>query len=115
VRCFCALSDLPNAKVLMDVTQKFQPDDVILKFDGLCLDELIRVVKVSVAMNKTNLSPADVKNTDKVLTKAISTFDELITTYESDRLMALKRRDSILNIQVIPNVERIKIEKAMVA
>ena len=99
----------------MDVTQKFQPDDVILKFDALCLDELIRVAKASEVINRTNLSPADVKNTEKMLTMAISTYDELITTYESDRLMALKRRDSILNIQVIPNVERIKIEKAMVA
>lgn len=47
VRCFCALSDLANAKILLDHTQKLQQDDVILKFDGLCLDELIRVASTS--------------------------------------------------------------------
>ena len=41
--------------------------------------------------------------------------DELVTTYESDRLLQLKRRDSVLNVQIIPNVEKIKIEKALVA
>ena len=99
----------------MDITQKLQADDVILKFDGLCLDELIKVVKVSEKLVSSKLTPADVKSSDAVLTNAIATLDELIKTYESERLMQLKRRDSILNVQVIPNVERIKIEKAMVA
>lgn len=39
----------------------------------------------------------------------------LIKTYESDKLTRLKRKDSILNIQIIPNIERIKIEKNAVA
>lgn len=115
IRCFCALSDLANAKILMNVTQEMQPDDVILKFDGICIDELLRVAKVSEAMTQPNITPADVKNTDKILTQAIVALDDLINTYESDKLLTLKRRDSILNIQVIPNLERIKIEKAMVA
>lgn len=115
VRCFCALSDLESAKVLLDNTQKLQPDDVMLKFDGLCLDELIRVSKASEMLNRPSLTAATIKNTDKVLKEAIATFDELVMTYQSEKLQQLKRRDSILNIQVIPNVDRIKIEKAMVA
>ena len=75
-----------------------QPDDVILKFDGLCLDELIKVAQVSETLTKAKLTPADVKSTDSILTHAITTFDELVSTYESDRLLQLKRRDSILNV-----------------
>ena len=39
----------------------------------------------------------------------------MLVTYESDALNQLKKKDSMLNIQLIPNVERIKIEKALVA
>ena len=39
----------------------------------------------------------------------------MLVTYESDALSQLKKKDSMLNIQLIPNVERIKIEKALVA
>ena len=98
MRCFCALSDLENAKILLDNTQKVQPDDVMLKFDGICLDELIRVSQVSETINRASLTPANVKNTDKTLKEAISTFDELVVTYQSSKLQQLKRRDSILNI-----------------
>ena len=115
VRCFCALSELEHAKVLLEETEKLQPDEVILKFDGACLDELIKVAEASERMAAPGVTPAAVKATDKVLTGAISTLDELLSTYESDRLHQLKRRDSILNVQIIPNVEKIKIEKAMVA
>lgn len=39
----------------------------------------------------------------------------LIKTYESDKLTRLKRKDACLNIQLIPNIDRIKIEKTAVA
>ena len=64
MRCYCALSDLVNAKTLLDQTKKLQPDDLILKFDGLCLDELINVASVSETLAKAKLTPADVKNSD---------------------------------------------------
>ena len=75
-----------------------QPDDLILKFDGLCLDELINVSSVTDTLSKAKLTPADVKNSDAVIAQAIRTLDELVSTYESDRLLQLKRRDSILNV-----------------
>ena len=87
-----------------------QPDELILKFDGLCLDELIKV-----AESQADAAPETNQRKSEILAGAIATFDELVTTYESDRLLQLKRRDSILNVQIIPNVEKIKIEKAMVA
>ena len=52
----------------MSATQKMQPDDLILKFDGICIDELIRVAKASEAMTQPGITPGDIKNTDKVLT-----------------------------------------------
>lgn len=50
-----------------------------------------------------------------MLKMAVMTFDELVATYMSDRLMQLKRRDSILNVQIIPNVQRVRIEKVLLA
>ena len=66
VRCFCALSDLENAKSLLDNTKKLQPDDLILKFDGICLDELIKVSQVTqmIFAKSSKLTPADVKQSD---------------------------------------------------
>ena len=46
---------------------------------------------------------------------AVSTFDELISTYMSERLLQLKRRDSNLNVQIIPNVQRVRLEKVLLA
>ena len=46
---------------------------------------------------------------------AVSTFDELVSTYMSERLLQLKRRDSSLNVQIIPNVQRVRLEKVLLA
>ena len=70
-----------------------QPDELILKFDGLCLDELIKV-----AESQADAAPETNQRKSEILAGAIATFDELVTTYESDRLLQLKRRDSILNV-----------------
>jgi len=115
VRCYCALTDLANAKKMMDETKSLQPDDVLLNFDSLCLDELIKVSKSTVKLSKPNLTPADIKSCDQDVTSAIQTLDELIVSYESDRLCQLNRRDALLNIQIIPNVQRVRLEKAKLA
>ena len=39
------------------------------------------------------LTPADVKNSNKVLQNAVQTLDELLATYESDALSQLKKKD----------------------
>ena len=100
---------------MMDIALKALPEDVILRFDSLCLDQLILVSEVTQKVAKGKLTPADVKSSNKVLADAVSTLDELLVTYESDALSQLKKKDSMLNIQLIPNVERIKVEKALVA
>lgn len=100
---------------MMDETKRLQPDDVLLNFDSLCLEELIKVGKVTNKVSKGNLTAADVKSNDSVLKNAITTFDELIETYSSERLMQLKRRDSQLNVQIIPNVQRVRLEKVVLA
>ena len=66
-------------------------------------------------MAQGNLTSATIKNSNQVYSQAIKTLDELLQTYESDALSKLKKKDSMLNIQLIPNVERIKIEKVLVA
>ena len=99
----------------MENTKKLQHDEVILKFDSLCLDELIKVGEASLKQSASGLTPSDTKQCNQVFVEAIATFDELISTYQSDRLLQLKRRDSILNVQIIPNVDRIRLEKVLVA
>ena len=71
VRCFCAISDLQNAQTMMNVALKALPEDVILRFDSLCLNQLIQVSEVTQKVAQGNLSPADVKNSNKVLQNAI--------------------------------------------
>ena len=66
-------------------------------------------------MAQGKLTSATIKTTDQIYSHAIRTLDELLQTYESDALGKLKKKDSMLNIQLIPNVERIKIEKVLVA
>ena len=45
----------------------------------------------------------------------VKVFTDLIKFYESDKLNSLKKKDSPLCIKLIPNIERIKIEKATIA
>ena len=115
VRCFCAISELQKAQSMMDAALKALPEDVILRFDSLCLDQLVQVSEVTQKVAQGKLTPADVKNSNRVLQDATQTLDGLLATYESDALSQLKKKDSMLNIQLIPNVERVKIEKALVA
>lgn len=53
---------------------------------------------MKMSADQANLTAADVKSHDQALKSAVSTFDELVTTYMSEKLLLLKRRDSILNV-----------------
>jgi hypothetical protein len=50
-----------------------------------------------------------------VLDNAIEVMGELVQTYTSDSILKLKVKDAPLNLQLIPNVDRIKLEKLQVA
>jgi len=50
-----------------------------------------------------------------VLDNAIEVMRDLLKTYTSGKILKLKVKDAPLNLQLIPNVERIKIEKIQVA
>ena len=71
----------------MQTALKMQPEDVILRYDSICLDHLISVSKASEKLNAKNVTAADIKATNKALSDAIEALDELIVTYESDRLL----------------------------
>jgi hypothetical protein len=73
------------------------------------------VTQVTRQLNSSARTAADVKHADKVLNNSMQILNMLIKTYESDKLNRLKRKDSCLNIQLIPNIDRIKIEKNAVA
>jgi hypothetical protein len=51
----------------------------------------------------------------QVLDNAIEVMQDLLKTYNSGKILKLKVKDAPLNLQLIPNVERIKLEKIQVA
>ena len=52
---------------------------------------------------------------EKTVSSAIDIVDQLISVFESEAIANIKKKDSRLNIQIIPNVKRIKLEKVLVA
>lgn len=63
---------------MMDIALKAMPNDVILKFDCLCLDQLINVSETTQKMAQGNLTSATIKTSNQVYSQAISTLDELL-------------------------------------
>ena len=66
VRCFCAISELHRAQQMMDIALKAMPNDVILKFDCLCLDQLVNVSETTRKMAQGNLTSATIKASNQV-------------------------------------------------
>ena len=73
------------------------------------------VTQVTKQINSQSRTAADIKHADKVLNNSMQILNMLIKTYETDKMTRLKRKDSCLNIQLIPNIDRVKIEKNQVA
>ena len=67
------------------------------------------------AVNSANVTPADVKNSERSLQNIKKKFTELIDLYESGQLETIKKQDAPLSIKLIPNSDRIQIEKAQLA
>lgn len=55
------------------------------------------------------------KSCNLVLDENIDKMSHFIKLYEDDYINKLTKKDSILNIQIIPNVHRIKVEKVAAA
>ena len=66
VRCFCAISELHKAQQMMDIALKAMPNDVILKFDCLCLDQLVNVSETTRKMAQGNLTSATIKTSNQI-------------------------------------------------
>ena len=66
-------------------------------------------------LGEEGLTAADVKNCDSLLQATLKQFTELIKIFESGKHTKLKRQDAPLSIKIIPNNDRVKIEKAQVA
>lgn len=67
------------------------------------------------ALHQSNVTPADVKNSERALQAGRKQLTELINLYESGKLEQIKRQDAPLSIKLIPNSDRIQIEKAQLA
>jgi hypothetical protein len=102
----------------MRVTLAAQPDDVILQYDNVCLEQLQLVLDASEALSlKKQPTDNSEEGTEarEVVEYAIDEMSELIKTYTNGSILKFKVKESPLNLQLIPNVERIKIEKIQVA
>jgi hypothetical protein len=51
----------------------------------------------------------------KIIQDSIDTVNRQIALYEGQKISEIKKKDAQLNIQIIPNVKRIKLEKVAVA
>ena len=63
---------------MMEIALKAMPSDVILRFDCLCLDQLVQVSETTQKMAQGNLTSATIKASNKVYSQAINTLDELL-------------------------------------
>jgi hypothetical protein len=69
---------------------------------------MLILVKDSItAVNSEEVTPADVKKSEKSLLTIKKQMTELIELYESGQLETIKRQDAPLSIKLIPNSDRI--------
>ena len=68
---------------------------------------LILVQDSITAVNSEEVTPADVKKSEKSLLTIKKQMTELIELYESGQLETIKRQDAPLSIKLIPNSDRI--------
>ena len=106
------VNDIESSIQIIEKTFELVPDDILLKYDLLVLEQISVLIDCSKKLSEESLTTADVKNCDSLLQAAVKHFTELIKFFESGKLSKLKRKDAPLSIKIIPSTERVKIEKA---
>lgn len=111
-RCFIALNEVENAIEMFVQINQILPNDMLVNID-LQILELIGSAQESIAvLSKNDSSQQDILNSEKTLNSVIKSFSDLIKIYESGKLEKIKKQDAPLSIKLIPNNDRVKIEKA---
>jgi hypothetical protein len=84
----------------------------------MCLEQLYHVSEVTKVLHKENRfktiqaeETEEIEEVRQVLDNAIEMMRDLLKIYTSGKVLKLKVKDAPLNLQLIPNVERIKLEK----
>ena len=106
------VNDIESSIQIIEKTFELVPDDILLKYDLLVLEQISILIDCSKKLSEESLTTADVKNCDSLLQAAVKHFTELIKFFESVKPSKLKRQDAPLSIKIIPSTERVKIEKA---
>jgi tetratricopeptide (TPR) repeat protein len=117
-RCYCALTDIDSAVDEIESALLFNPNETLTLLDKECLialKDLISALKDQEEEKKEGKKPNKLLDSRQEMEKVLETLTSLISAVQTNDIKSLKRKDSPLNIQTIPNVHRIKIEKQLVA
>jgi len=90
-RCYVCINDIDSAINAIEKTFEIVPDDILLKYDLLVLEQITILIDCSKKLSEEGLTAADVKHCDSLLQAAIKQFSELIKIFEAERHTKLKR------------------------
>ena len=85
------VNDIESSIQIIEKTFELVPDDILLKYDLLVLEQISVLIDCSKKLSEESLTTADVKNCDSLLHAAVKHFTELIKFFESAKLSKLKR------------------------
>jgi hypothetical protein len=116
IRCYCALSNLEAAFEQMQMAMHQAPNEKYMVYDYKVLLQLLSCVR-SFAFSKGDTGEPDesgLKEQNNIIKNCISQLSSIIQQFENLEPMSLKKEGSPMTIQIIPNVNRIKLEKKLV-
>jgi tetratricopeptide (TPR) repeat protein len=90
-RCFVCINEIESAILAIEKTLEIVPDDILLKYDLLVLEQITILTDCSKKLSEEGLTAADVKNCDSLLQAAVKHFTELIKIFEAEKHIKLKR------------------------
>lgn len=85
------VNDIESSIQIIEKTFELVPDDILLKYDLLVLEQISVLIDCSKKLSEESLTTADVKNCDSLLQAAVKHFTELIKFFELGKLSKLKR------------------------
>jgi tetratricopeptide (TPR) repeat protein len=116
IRCYCALSNLEGAFEQMQLAMHQAPNEKFMQYDYKILLQLLSAVRSFAFTKGDNNEPDEggIKEQMEIINNCIQQIGTIITQFEKNEHLKIKKDGSPMTIQIIPNVNRIKIEKNLV-
>jgi len=116
IRCYCALSDLEKAFEQMQLCKHQAPNEQFAQYDYRVLLAMLSCVR-SFEFQKGEdgqIDESGQEQHEEILRNCVSQITQIIGLYEKGEHLQLKKGQSPMSIQIIPNVNKIKVEKQYV-